>query len=199
MRTTLRRLVEVVVLACAALIGMEAVPMPSVDPQNDGPQFDAKNQLLRPVNYREWIFLSSGLGMNYSPSKGMPEQFTNVFVAPGAYRAFLANGQWPDKTMFVLEERAASSRGSIIKSGHFQAALEGLAASVKDEKRFPERWAYFAFGTDTKASKAMPKIACWQCHNDHGAVNNTFVQFYPTLKSVSEKFGSYNAAKAGTH
>ena len=28
--------------------------------------------------------------------------------------------------MFVLEERTASNKGSINKSGHFQGALEGL-------------------------------------------------------------------------
>ena len=35
----------------------------SIDP--DGPQFAPDGQLLRPRNYREWVFLSSGLGMTY--------------------------------------------------------------------------------------------------------------------------------------
>src|SRR5579859_6129838 len=136
MRTMVQRTIGVAVLAYAALVGIEGMPAPS-----DGPQFDKNNKLIHPGNYREWIYLSSGLGMNYSASSGMPEQFTNVFVAPGAYRKFLVNGKWPDKTMFVLEERAASSKGSINRSGRFQGDLQGLAVSVKDEKRFHERWA----------------------------------------------------------
>jgi len=32
------------------------------------------------VSYREWIYLSSGLGMNYNPTGGGPELFTNAFV-----------------------------------------------------------------------------------------------------------------------
>jgi hypothetical protein len=156
-----------------------------------GPQFVSGNRLDRPQNYREWIYLSSGLGMAYSPKPNTPPAFTNVFVEPGAYGAFLATGHWPDKTMFVLEERASSSVGSINKSGHFQTELQGLAVSVKDESRFPEKWAYFSFSVDQESAVANPKSACWQCHNDHGAVNNTFVQFYPTLKPVAAKFGTY--------
>src|ERR1700721_1452155 len=32
--------------------------------------------LVRPENYREWIFLSSGLGMSYNPSANGHEMFT---------------------------------------------------------------------------------------------------------------------------
>lgn len=33
---------------------------------------------------------------------------------------------------------------------------------------------------------------CWTCHDAHAAVKHTFVQFYPTLKPVAKKFGTYN-------
>jgi hypothetical protein len=152
------------------------------------------DKLVRPEGYREWIYLSSGLGMNYNPSGGGPELFTNVFVPPWAYREFLATGQWPEKTMFVLEERASQTKGSINKAGHFQADLVGLAVEVKDRSQFPDTWAYFGFGSDTKTAEANPKAACWQCHNDHAAVEHTFVQFYPTLKPIAQKLGTYKAA-----
>lgn len=157
----------------------------------EGPQFVKGNRLVRPQNYREWIYLSSGLGMAYNPNPSSPPAFTNVFVAPSAYRAFLATGRWPDKTIFVLEEREAASKGSINKGGHFQGGLDALAAAVKDEKRFAQKWAYFSFAPDQPSAPANPKSACWQCHNGHGAVDNTFVQFYPTLKPVAMKFGTY--------
>src|SRR5262245_20916305 len=79
----------------------------------DGPQFTAAGELIRPQNYREWIFLSSGLGMTYGPAaqadQGNP-MFDNVFVNPSSYRAFLETGRWPDKTIFVLEVRKAASK-----------------------------------------------------------------------------------------
>ena len=153
----------------------------------------ARQNLIRPENYREWIFLSSGLGMNYNPSAGRPEMFTNVFVPEWSYRQFLASGRWPDKSIFVVEERESQSNGSINKAGHFQTDLAGIGVEVKDERRFPEKWAYFNFRGDSKTAAANPKAACWQCHEDHGAVEHTFVQFYPTLKEVAKKFGTYRA------
>lgn len=150
-------------------------------------------KLVRPEGYREWIYLSSGLGMNYNPSGGGPELFTNTFVPAWAYREFLATGKWPEKTLFVLEERASQTKGSINQAGHFQADLVGLAVEVKDPSQFPDTWAYFAFGNDTKTAEANPKAACWQCHDDHAAVEHTFVQFYPTLKPIAQKLGTYKA------
>jgi hypothetical protein len=168
--------------------------LPRADAQGsatDRPQYVRRNQLLRPGYYRDWIYLSSGLGMNYNAAAGDHEIFTNVFVPKWAYREFVATGKWPDRTIFVVEERTSATKGSINKVGHFQGGLMGLGAEVKDEKRFPEEWAYFTFGSDTQSAAANPKAACWQCHNDHAAVENTFIQFYPTLKPVAQKFETY--------
>jgi hypothetical protein len=161
------------------------------------PQFDAKGQLLRPDDYREWIFLSAGYGMNYSPAPGSHEMFTNVFVPRWAYREFMNSGKWPEQTIWVIDERDAQSKGSINKTGHFQTDLMGLVVEVKDSSRFPEKWAYFVFDADGKTADAMPKgNPCWSCHDAHAAVEHTFVQFYPTLKPVARKFGVYDEKKA---
>jgi hypothetical protein len=163
------------------------------DRDSPKPQYDGQN-LVRPENYREWIFLSSGLGMNYNPAGGGAERFTNVFVPQWSYRQFLATGKWPDKSIFVVEERESQNKGSINKGGHFQTDFAGMGVEVKDESRFPEKWAYFNFSGETKTAAARPQAACWQCHNDNAAVEHTFVQFYPTLKDVAIKFGTYRTA-----
>ncbi len=56
------------------------------------------------------MFVTSGLGMTYNQPTGAPRtpSFTNVYVNPPAYRAFMKTGQWPDKTMFILEVRAST-------------------------------------------------------------------------------------------
>jgi hypothetical protein len=183
-------------IAILILGGFAGIAGSRAQTASDEPQFTNGNRLVRPANYRDWIYLSSGLGMTYSKQAGAPELFTNVFVSPAAYRAFQATGKWPDKTIFVLEERAASSRGSIVQGGHFQGDLVELAASVKDEKHFEEKWAYFSFSGGDSSAAPNPRARCWQCHNDHGAVENTFVQFYPTLKDIAQKLGTYNQEKA---
>jgi hypothetical protein len=183
-------------LVCATLavmvatIGAIGTRSAATDADSAMPQYSG-DKLVRPDGYREWIYLSSGLGMNYGPNAMGPELFTNVFVAPWAYRKFVATGKWPEKSIFVVEDRSAETKGSINKTGRFQTDLAGIAVEVKDSSRFPDKWAYFGFGGDNKIAVANPKAACWQCHDDNAAVEHSFVQFYPTLKPIAQKFGTY--------
>ena len=160
----------------------------------DGPRYTNGTNLVRPTDYREWIFLSSGLGMTYDPAAGSqsaPQFFSNVFVNPSSYRSFMQTGGWPDKTIFVLESRNSDSEASINKAGRFQAGFRRLEAEVKDSQ-FPGGWAFFNFGP---AGSAEPlsgeRVApCVECHTKNTAVEMTFVQFYPTLLEVARQKGT---------
>ena len=155
------------------------------------PQYDAKGNLVRPPDYRDWEFLSAGYGMNYSPAPGSRDMFTNIFVQRWAYEGFLKGGKWPEQSMFVIDARNAESVGSINKAGHFQTDLMALEVEVKDSTRNLDKWAYYSFQPNAKAAEAMPKgNDCWSCHEQHDAVEHTFVQFYPTLKPGAENFGT---------
>lgn len=154
------------------------------------PQY-SNGKLVRPEGYREWVYLSSGLGMSYSPNANANPLFTNVFVPQWAYRQFATTGKWPEKTMFVLEERSSETKGSINKGGRFQTDLAGLAVEVKDQTEFSDKWAYFSFSGDANEAGPNPKQNCWACHDANAAVEHSFVQFYPTLKPIAEKFGTY--------
>lgn len=159
----------------------------------DGPRYVNKLNLLRPADYREWVFLSSGIGMDYDPGASGGQRFGNVFVNPSSYRAFMKTGKWPDRTIFVLEFRASTSEGSINKAGRFQTQLVGLEAEVKDS-RFPDGWGFFNFsqkGAITNTAEPLPVDAgCVECHTKNTAVERTFVQFYPTLMEVARKMGT---------
>jgi cytochrome P460 len=159
-----------------------------------GPEFTQDNQLLRPANYHEWTFVGSSLGMSYD--KGQADyapEFHNIYIQPEAYRQFARTGKFPDKTMLVMEIRSAGSNVSINKQGHFEDRLRGIDAAVKDEARFPEKWAYFSFmedgGQTPDQAKPFAKEACWKCHHQHGAVDNVFVQFYPVLREAARQSG----------
>src|SRR5258708_23143742 len=79
------------------------------------PVYTSDGKLMFPANYREWVYLTTGLDMDYSPTVNLMDHsmFDNVFVNPESYKAFVATGKWPDKTVFVLEGRIAGSKGSI--------------------------------------------------------------------------------------
>ena len=93
-------------------------------------QYTKDGELLLPKDYRQWIFLSSGIGMTYSGTASKDPAFENVFVNPEAYRGFLKTGTWPDKTVMVLEVRKSESRVSINKDGRVQTSV--AATEVHD-------------------------------------------------------------------
>ncbi|MDX2182226.1 MAG: cytochrome P460 family protein [Bryobacteraceae bacterium] len=168
----------------------------------DGPEYNSQGQLLLPADYREWIFLSSGIGMTYGPGS---EQFIghpaadNVYVNPSSWREFKKNGVWPDKTIFVLEIRYTTTSGSINNGGKYQTDLARLEAAVRDKAKLGDDWGYFNFGGTVggllNASTALPKgNRCLQCHSTNGAVDGTFAQFYPLALEVAMKKGTVRAS-----
>jgi hypothetical protein len=176
---------------------LSPVVMAQSSPNNSTtPTYTDDGKLVFPANYREWIFLTSGVDMSYSPN-GMAghSMFDNVFVNPESYKSFLETGTWPDKTLLVLEVRMAATHASINKAGHFQTAdVMGREVHVKDESRFPGKWAFFGFD-DKPTAKMVPKeAACYSCHESHAAVDTTFVQFYPTLFDLAKQKGTLSAA-----
>jgi Cytochrome P460 len=185
---------KTVLLVCAlfpvtAFIQDKAAP-------GETPEYTSDAQLKLPENYRQWVYLSSGFDMSYSPAAAMAghHMFDNVFVSPNSYRAFQRTGTWPDKTMLVLELRGAEGRGSINQKGNYQGDVMGLEVHVKDEARFPGNWAFFGFD-DNKTAKMTPTSAdCYSCHSDHAAVDTTFVQFYPTLLPIAKSKNTLSAA-----
>lgn len=158
------------------------------------PRYAADGQLTLPSDYREWVFLSSGLGMTYQQSPSHPPEFTNVFVNPAAYRSFIANGTWPQNTMLLLEVRAAASKGSINQGGSYQGEVLAIEAEVKDSAKYGGAgWAFFAFGKASSGKLLPHSEECYSCHLNHGAVDNTFVQFYPALLPIAKQKGTLKA------
>lgn len=146
-------------------------------------------QIEFPKHYREWIYLSTGFDMSYKPGVKMHHHvFDNVFVNPEAYRVFVETGKWPGQTMLVLESRGAEGPGSINQNGNYQGvSVTGVELHVKDEAG---KWAFWAF-PDGRTSKLIPTSAdCYSCHQAHGAVDTTFVQFYPTLLPIAQHKGT---------
>lgn len=159
----------------------------------DGPRYTSDGKLVFPRGYREWVFLSSGMDMSYAKgaATGNMHMFENVFVNAAAYEAFVKTGTWPDKTTLVTEFRDAQGKGSINRSGRFQADLMGFDVHVKDVKRFRGAWGFYGFGPADKASPLIPATAaCYTCHSAHAAVDTTFVQFYPTLLPIAKRMGT---------
>jgi len=190
MSTTAKVLVLSVLVLLSTLAFNQNDKMPG-----SGPRYTKGGQLELPENYREWVYLSTGFDMSYAP--GAPpshHMFDNVFVDPESYKAFVATGTWPDKTMLALEVRGAVDKGSINQKGNYQAEERmGLEVHVKDEARFQGKWAFFGFDDGKTAGMVPQNAACYSCHQAHAAVDTTFVQFYPTLLPIARSKGTLSA------
>jgi Cytochrome P460 len=191
----MRPQIKTILLSAIVLVAVIAFNQTAAAPSSTGPDYTAEGKLKFPERYREWIYLTTGFDMSYSPNQ-MPghHMFDNVFVNPEAYEAFQKTGTWPDKTMLVLEARGAEGKGSINQSGNFQGTeVMGLEVHVKDEARFPGKWAFFGFDDSKTASMVPTGAACYSCHAAHAAVDTTFVQFYPTLLPIAKSKGTLSA------
>jgi hypothetical protein len=196
-------------LVCAGCVGVlfmsQAEPQRVVrasagDEQSAAFTYDKDGHFVVPQNYREWVFLSSGIDMVYGPKGAMNmghSMFDNVFVNRDAYRGFLETGRWPDKTAFVLEIRGAETNVSINHGGHSQGAeVMGTEVHVRDTSRFQKSggWAFFDVD-DAGKGKLIPETAdCYSCHQAHGAVDTTFTQFYPTMLKVAKEKSTLSPA-----
>jgi hypothetical protein len=186
---------KIVMLSLAVLFSAAALCQYAALPGSP-PAYTGDAQLKFPEHYREWVYLSTGFDMSYRPAMQMDHHvFDNVFVNPEAYKAFMATGTWPDKTMLVLEVRGAEGKGSINQKGNYQGAeVMGVEVHVKDEARFPGKWAFFSFDNGRNAKLIPASADCYTCHAAHAAVDTTFVQFYPTLLPIALHKGTLSAS-----
>src|SRR5262249_35889870 len=165
------------------------------------PVFEGKTPLLRPVNYREWIFVGSSRGLSYAAnpptqnqtSGGMGEMYHNVYITPYAYREFSKTGKFPEGTMLAMEMASADTKREPGLQGSYEKDFIGLEVSVKDSSRFESAWAYFNFSNGMGSAykdKAEPfpaSAGCVACHKQNAETDNVFTQFYPVLRAAKPK------------
>ena len=157
------------------------------------PNYTASGEVIPPADYRDWVFLTSSLDMNYQEGPAAKtHMLDNVFVDPASWAEFRKTGRWPDKTVFVKENRVAASEGSINKAGQFQTEkIASMELHVRDDARFKGGWGFFIVD-GAKPAKMIPyEAACYSCHQQHGASQTTFTQFYPTTRPLARNAGNY--------
>ncbi len=182
------------VIVLVALIFALASLADATDQEIPAARFEGKDTLIRPENYREWIFVGSSLGLQYARnpegnSSRASDLYHNVYINPSSYREFATTGKFPDGTVMVLELASSEIKKEPGLQGSFQKDFVALEASVKDSKRFKNGWAYFSFtggnGEIKEKAQPFPESACWSCHREKAATDNVFTQFYPVLRAAA--------------
>ncbi len=161
----------------------------------------AQNTVLKPLrytnegamlfpDYTKWVFIGSGMSSTTAPSQN--PTFSNVFVDPAAYDQYIKKGVWPDRTVIFAEKRAGASMLPVTPNGGWAQTGELLGAELEIKDAARGGWIFFEASRGEKLAKPVPKsMPCYQCHAEKGAVDNTFVQYYPTLVEAAKRNGTY--------
>lgn len=151
--------------------------------------FTKDNLLLTPKDYREWIFVGAPVtpkDMN-NDKPAFPE-FHNVYIDPTSWNHWKKTGEFRDGTIIVKELTSVGTKESASGNGYFQGEYNGIAATVKDSKRYPDRpgnWAYFTFESyEAKQGAIQADDACAACHKANAAQDMVFIQHYPVLRAA---------------
>ena len=167
----------------------------AASPAKAMPKYDATRNLLLPSDYRTWVLAGSSLGLSYSEGgaqgAGM-QMFNTTLIEPTAYRHFVETGEFRDGTMMVLLLQGIGTNALPARRGQFATDAHGIEMAVKDTSRVPEGWAYYNFGGSMMgglrtSAAPQPKASCYNCHIEHAARDNVFMQFYQMLRDVDPK------------
>ena len=88
----------------------------------------------------------------------------------------------------MLEVRHTGTDRRPNRAGLFQVEAVGLEAHVLDASKDGSR--FYDFDGKSSGSPLPATSSCNTCHAEHGAVDNTFVQFYPELLTVAKAKGT---------
>lgn len=157
------------------------------------PRYDTNRNLVLPDNYRRWVLIGSSLGLSYSEGGTAGHQmFNTTLMEPSSYQHFVETGTFREGTMFALIGQGIGTNATPARQGQFATDVHMLEMAVKDSKRVPEGWAYYAFGGPMSggyrsSAAPQPKASCFACHAEHAGRDNVFVQFYGLLNDVAPK------------
>lgn len=154
-------------------------------------KFNQKGELVRPDDYRSWVFAGTGTTPKALDPNVLFPDFQNVYIDPVGYRFWKQNGYFRDGTIFVKELIRKGETNSPVGTGFFQGEAYSLSITVKDSKRYPDApggWQYFKFadyekGVLTKTSAALGG-GCIACHASAKAGHGPFVELYMPMRDA---------------
>ncbi|HWR16943.1 MAG TPA: cytochrome P460 family protein [Terriglobales bacterium] len=139
-------------------------------------RLSGSNELLLPANYHSWVVLSpSAPGI---PKHTHKHVASKVFVEPTAFEHFNKTGQWPNRTVIVLEMRNP-------KAAKHTCALMALEAAVKDDSNLAEPWSYYGIIYDRiTAQRTAAPLVTGNCEDCEHPTDFMLAMAVPTLRAV---------------
>lgn len=167
-------------------------------------QFADNGDLIRPVDYRTWVFVGSAATPKSLDSTALFPDFQNVYMDPESYQFWKENGYYKEGTIFVKELLRKGDTISPIGRGFYQGPHYSLSCTIKDTVRFPDvkgGWQYFKFTNYKKQllDETSPALGgkCIGCHSASNGGYGPFTEFYPILLDA-KNYGKDNPENRNT-
>jgi len=184
-------LLAILPIACANLMGGKYT------------EFNDQGELLRPKDYRSWVYVGTPLTPNELNNGNAPfPEFHSVYIDPTSFEHYKKTGEFREGTVLIKELESVGSTQAVSGKGYFMGEFLGLEATIKSKERFPNEpgyWAYFSFGHEyplAASAKPFPAANCNSCHESSAADDFVFTQYYPVLRAV--KGAKANPENSGT-
>ena len=101
--------------------------------------FDSEGRLIRPVGYRQWVYVGTPLTPNeLNPPEAPFPEFHNVYIDPVSYAHYAETGTFREGTIIIKELVSVGSKAAVSGKGYFMGEFVGLEATIKDSEPFPE-------------------------------------------------------------
>lgn len=158
-----------------------------------GASYNAKGELIRPADHREWVFVGAPVTPNdMNDGKAAFPEFHNVYIDPVSFASYKKTGTFPDGTVILKELVSVGGKSMDSGNGYFQGEFTSLEAMVKDRRRFtdePGGWAFFRFGEAPNYNPTGARMKTESCNSCHSGANEDYVftDTYPVLRAAKAK------------
>jgi hypothetical protein len=136
------------------------------------------DDLKPPIGYRNWFHVNTMIVDKASPVFGVLGGMHNVHVNTVGEAALKKGGPYPNGTVFMTDLHDFA----VVDGSYVEGALKGLAAMVKDSKKYASTggWGFqFWEAGDPKKPKVTDVVKqCFECHQpkkDQDYVYSTYI------------------------
>jgi len=156
--------------------------------------YNEKGELLRPKDYRSWVFAGSATTPKFLDSTALFPDFQNVYIDPVSFEFWKENGYFREGTVMVKELLWATDKRILpIGQGFVQGDAYDVAVTIKETIKYPNvpgGWEYFHFGQNEvgdypEASGVVGlSLGCVACHSSSEAGYGPFPELYAPLRDA---------------
>jgi Cytochrome P460 len=173
-------------------LALTLAPLAALAADIGAAHYDGEDRLLRPENWREWVFIGAALTPNdQNFGQAYLPEFKYVYMDPVSFNHWRQTGEFREGTVIAKELVAIGSTSELSGQGYFPGEYLGMEVAVKDSDRYAGHlggWGFYSFGQPpyvdaTPVIMGSGEFDCSGCHQNADQ-DMIFTKFYPILNAA---------------